>query len=200
MSRRRDNPYQKSDAFTIAAKARGFPARSVFKLEAIDQRVRLLKTGQHVLDLGAAPGSWSMHASQRIGPTGRLLAVDLTPIAIPAPPHVTLLQGDALDLQNEDLALYAPYDLVLSDMAPKTTGNRFADQAKSYELFCRAVDIACALGKPGGGFVGKIFMGGDFDSARQKLRDAYAEVRTLRPEAVRSSSFEIFVVGLKKKA
>lgn len=199
MSSKGKNPYRRPDAFTKAAKAQGYPARSVFKLEEIDRRVRLFRPGQRVLDLGAAPGSWSMYAAKKIAPTGKLLAVDLTPILVSLGPNATASQGDALSLDNEALALHAPYDVVLSDMAPSTTGSRLADQARSFELFMRAVEVAIALGAPGSAFVGKLFMSDDFTLAREALRRAYGEVRVIRPEGVRASSFELFLVGLGKK-
>jgi 23S rRNA (uridine2552-2'-O)-methyltransferase len=193
------NPYRRPDAFTRAAKAQGYPARSVFKLEEIDRRVRLFREGQRVLDLGAAPGSWSMFTSPKIGPRGKLLAVDLTPITASFGPNVTVVQGDALSLSNEDLALFAPYDVVLSDMAPSTTGSKLADQARSFELYMRAVAVVQALGAPGGAFVGKLFMSDDFQKARDALRALFAEVRTIRPEGTRSSSFEVFLIGLRRQ-
>src|SRR5580704_15056154 len=125
MSRDR-NPYKKPDRFTREAKSAGYPARSVFKLEEIDRRVHLLRPGMRVLDLGAAPGSWTLYACQRVGPQGRVLAVDKTVIGIPLPPHARFDQGDALELESETLSVFAPYDVVLSDMAPNTTGNRSA--------------------------------------------------------------------------
>jgi len=194
------NPYKRPDAFTKAAKAQGYPARSVFKLEEIDRRVRLLRQGQRVLDLGAAPGSWSMYAAQKIGGNGKLLAVDLSEITGSLGPNATFKRGDALSLANEDLALFAPYDVVLSDMAPSTTGSKVTDQARSFELFMRAVGIAAALSRPGASFVGKLFMSDEFTKARDALRDLFDEVRTIRPEGTRSSSEEVFLVGLKKKA
>jgi 23S rRNA (uridine2552-2'-O)-methyltransferase len=199
VSARGKNPYKRPDSRTKAAKAQGYPARSVFKLEEIDRRVRLFRSGQRVLDLGAAPGSWSMYAAQRIGPGGKLLAVDLTPVTAPLGPGATAVQGDALALDNRDLSLFAPYDVVLSDMAPATTGTRASDQARSYELFSRAAAIAGELLAPGGAFVGKIFMSDDFTAARQALVDMFDEVRTIRPEGTRSSSSEVFLVGLRRK-
>ncbi len=205
---RSKNLYQRPDAFTKAAKAQGYPARSVFKLEEIDRRVRLLRPGQRVLDLGAAPGSWSLYAAKQIGPSGRLLAVDLTPITTPLGPGTQFSCGDALSLANEDLALFAPYDVVLSDMAPKTSGSKVADQARSAELFMRALAVAEALGvrpgatqlkPPGGAFVGKLFMSDDFTPARDALRALFEEVKVIRPEGTRSSSVEIFLVGLGRK-
>jgi 23S rRNA (uridine2552-2'-O)-methyltransferase len=192
------NPYRRPDAFTRAAKAQGYPARSVFKLEEIDRRVRLFREGQRVLDLGAAPGSWSMFASAKIGQRGKLLAVDLTPITASLGPNATVIQGDALSLSNDALALFAPYDVVLSDMAPSTTGSKLADQARSFELFMRAVEVVKALGAPGGAFVGKLFMSDDFQEARDALRALFTEARTIRPEGTRSSSGEVFLVGLRR--
>jgi len=200
VSTKGNNPYRRPDAFTKAAKAQGYPARSVFKLEEIDRRVRLLRQGQRVLDLGAAPGSWSMYAAQKIGLGGKLLAVDLSPILMSLGTNAEVSQGDALSLSNEALARFAPYDVVLSDMAPATSGSRIADQARSFDLFMRAVEVALALGAPGGAFVGKLFMSEDFTKAREALRKGYGEVRVLRPEGTRSNSVEVFLVGLGKKA
>ena len=198
MSQKPRNPYKKPDAFTKAAKAKGYPARSVFKLEEIDRRARIFRSGQRVLDLGAAPGSWSMFAAERIGPSGKLLAIDLSPINIALGPNAKAVQGDALSLSNEDLSLFAPYDVVLSDMAPSTTGSKIADQARSFELFMRALEVAGALLAPGGSFVGKIFMSDDFTKARDALRSLFAEVRTIRPEGTRSGSGEVFLIGLRR--
>jgi len=197
---RRDNPYSRPDRFTREAKERGFPARSVFKLEAIDRKIGLFRKGQRVLDLGASPGSWSLYAAERIGPLGKLLAIDLAPLAKSAPGQVTFREGDALALETADLSLFAPYDVVLSDMAPSTTGTREADQAKSFELFARALDVAAALLRPGGKFVGKIFMGPEFPEAKKRVKALFESERAIRPEGTRESSFEIFVVGLGRRA
>jgi 23S rRNA (uridine2552-2'-O)-methyltransferase len=196
----RKNPYAKPDHLTRAAKEAGYPARSVFKLEEIDRRVRLLKPGQRVLDLGAAPGSWSLYAANRIGPSGKLFAVDLSPIGITLPPHAEFIQGDALSLGNEELARYAPYDVVLSDMAPNTTGSRITDQVRSAELFLRALAVAATLGAKGGAFVGKIFMSDELPAARAELRKHYAAERLIRPEGTRAISTEIFAIGTGKRA
>jgi 23S rRNA (uridine2552-2'-O)-methyltransferase len=196
----RDNPYKRPDHFTKAAKKQGYPARSVFKLEEIDRRIRLLKPGMHVLDLGAAPGSWTLYAVQKIGGGGKLLAIDLQEIAVPLPPQATAMVGDALALDNDQLATFAPYDVVLSDMAPATTGNRLSDQTRSFELFMRALAVAEKLLKPGGSFVGKIFMGEDFPEAKKAVKKLFTEERAIKPEGTRSSSYELFLIGLNKKA
>jgi 23S rRNA (uridine2552-2'-O)-methyltransferase len=192
---RRHNPYKRPDHYTREAKQRGFPARSVVKLEDIDRRVRLLRPGQRVLDLGAAPGSWSLYAASRIGQRGLLLAVDTSPLSTVLAAPAVFLQGDALSLGTKDLDRFAPYDVVLSDMAPKTTGTREADQAQSFELFMRALAIAEALLAPGGSFVGKIFMGPDFPEAKKRVKALFEKERAMRPEGTRESSFETFLVG-----
>jgi 23S rRNA (uridine2552-2'-O)-methyltransferase len=195
----RRNPYAGADTHTKAARAKGFPARSVFKLEEIDRRVRLLKPGQRVLDLGAAPGSWSLYAAGRIGSEGRVLAIDLAEIAQRFPEQVDVLQGDALSIDNELLSKHAPYDVVLSDMAPSTSGSKVRDQALSFELFMRAVEVAKTFGKKGSHFVGKIFMSGDFQQARQAVAQAYERCQVIRPEATRSQSSEVFIVGMSRR-
>ncbi|HEY2370301.1 MAG TPA: RlmE family RNA methyltransferase [Polyangiaceae bacterium] len=193
--RAQKNPYKKPDRFTVAAKKAGFPARSVFKLEEIDRRVRLLRQGMIVLDLGAAPGSWAMYAAQKVGGTGRVFAVDLTPLNVTLPKNVTFRQGDAF----EDVPEQGPFDVVLSDMAPNTTGVRFADQARSFDLFMRALAVAEKVCKPGGTFVGKIFMGEDLPLARAKVREVFTKERLIRPETTRANSYELFVIGENKR-
>ena len=195
MSRRR-NPYA-GDPNTRAAKQQGYPARSVFKLDEIDQRVHLLRVGQRVLDLGAAPGSWSMYASQRVGPKGSVLAIDLQQIQQQFLPNVRVIQGDVRQLElgeNEP-----PFDVVLSDMAPSTTGSKIADQTGSFELFMAALEVARLVAKPGSSFVAKLFMGPDFESAKRAVTEAYAESKTIRPRGTRQNSSEVFVVGLKRR-
>lgn len=201
MTRRRHNPYARPDARTRAAKARGYPARSVFKLREIDERVSLFRPGQRVLDLGAAPGSWTLYASERVGARGRVLAVDLQRLTADTvlPPNVEFLQADALSLAESALAAHAPYDVVLSDMAPSTSGSKASDQARSFELFARALDVAGALGRPGSSFVGKLFMSGDFPEARRRLAEGYEKNVVVRPAATRSQSSEVFLVGLRRR-
>ncbi len=192
------NPYAKPDRFTRAAKDAGFPARSVFKLEGIDRRTRLLRPGLRVLDLGASPGSWSLYAAQKIGANGKLLAIDLEPLRVSLPPAAVVIQGDAFTVARSELERFAPYDVVLSDMAPKTTGNRVTDQARSFDLFMRALAIADTLGARGGSFVGKIFMSDDLPNARAELRRLYDSHRLIRPEGTRAASMEIFAVASGK--
>lgn len=194
---RRKNPYA-GDARTRAAKQQGYPARSVFKLDEIDRRVGLLRPGQRVLDLGAAPGSWSLYASQRVGSSGFVLAVDLSEIQQQFAPNVRVLRGDVRQLADT-LSPEPPFDLVLSDMAPSTTGSKISDQTGSFELFMVALEIATALGKPASSFVGKLFMGPDFEAAKRALSAAYATAKVLRPRGTRQQSSEVFLVGLSRR-
>jgi len=197
---RKNNPYAGGDAKTREAKAQGYPARSVFKLEEIDRRLRLLKPGQRVVDLGAAPGSWSLYASQKVGERGSVLAIDIQEILQTFPPNVEVHRADALDLASETLFKSAPYDVVLSDMAPNTSGNKGQDQARSHELFMRALDVAAAFGRKGSHFVGKIFMSGDFQEARTTAGKRFEKVQVIRPEGTRSNSTEVFIVGMGLRA
>ena len=196
---RKANPYKKADHFTKEAKRAGYPARSVFKLEEIDRRARILRPGMQVLDLGASPGSWALYASKQVGTRGKVLAVDLKPLETALPLNVTFVLGDAFALGDAAFAPFAPYDVVLSDMAPNTTGNRLGDQTRSFELFMRALEVGGRLVKPGGAFVGKIFMGEDLPVARAAVRKLFAGERLIRPEGTRSVSYEIFVVATERR-
>lgn len=195
----KSNPYAKADSKTLAAKKQGFPARSVFKLEEIDQRVHLLKQGQKIVDLGAAPGSWSMYAAGKVGPRGHVLAIDLQELRVGVGANATIVQGDAFDIGSDLYLQHGPFDVVLSDMAPSTTGTRDADQFRSFELCMKAIDVAIAHGAKGSSFVGKIFMSDEFQQARAALRAGWTEVKTIRPEGTRTNSSEVFLVAIGKK-
>jgi len=196
------NPYAKPDAFAQRAKAEGYPARSVYKLEEIDRRCRLLRPGMRVLDLGCAPGSWLLYSAQKIAPNGRARGVDLTPLDIGLPANAIATSGDVFGDDSEVARFVeegAPYDVVLSDMAPNTTGNRMADQARSAELVVRTLEIARKHLKPGGSWVAKIFMSDELPKIRAEVRAMFEEDRVIRPEGTRQMSYEIFLIGLRKK-
>jgi len=182
------------------AKREGFAARSVFKLEEIDRRCRLLRPGMRVLDLGAYPGSWTTYAAQKVGERGRVLGVDRTEFRGALPPWASIVLGDALTLDLVTQEGPGSFDVVLSDMAPNTTGHRFTDQARSHELFMRALAVAIGVLSPGGAFVGKLFLGPDFEAARAAVRGSFEEARIIKPPASRAESYETFVVGLRRKA
>src|SRR3954465_9701370 len=125
--------YNLKDYYFQKAKSENYAARSIFKLQEIDERFKILKTGYKVLDLGAAPGSWSQYASKKIGPQGRILGIDLTTIQVRLD-NAVFIQADINDVNIESLmadhGIVPPFDLVLSDMAPKTTGIKMTDQAR----------------------------------------------------------------------
>ncbi len=191
------------DHYFKKAKAEGYPARSVYKLQEIDRRFKLLSSGRRVLDLGAAPGSWSLYAGERVAPAGLVLAVDIAEwapgTAGAGAPRVRFLRADVLEgspALDAALAEVGPFDVVLSDMAPKTTGVRFADQAHSLELAMRALSLAERWLRPGGNFVVKVFMGPDVAELERAMRVVFETVRNYKPKGSRAESFEIFALGL----
>lgn len=192
-------PYRPKDHFFQRAKQRGFRARSAFKLEELVQRFGLVRPGARVLDLGAAPGGFLQVVAKTVGPSGLAVGVDLVSLR---PFNEAWVRTAVVDVLADDARAQieavaeGPYDAVLSDMAPKTTGVRATDEARSLRLAERALGLAQALGKPGSSFVAKLFMGGDFETFRARLRDVYREVKVVRPEATRSSSVEVYLVGL----
>ncbi len=153
-----------------------------------------------MLDLGAAPGSWALYAAEKTGKKGRVVAIDLKELTEAFPENVTVLQGDVLAAEPPaEVLAHAPYGVVLSDMAPNTTGSKGTDQARSFELFMKALAVAERLGADRSGFVGKIFMSGDFPEAKKAVTALYEECKVLKPEGTRSNSTEIFVIGVRKK-
>ncbi len=194
--------FKVKDHYYKKAKEQNFAARSVFKLEEIDLKLRLFHSGQKVLDLGAAPGSWSQYASQKIGPSGRILGLDLTAIKIKLP-NAVFLQSDMRDLNLENLmkenGFEPPFDLILSDMAPNTIGIRITDQARSFELCELALNQARKYLKPGGHFVCKLFHSDEFTTLKKEILTSFERFEAVKPDSTRKISKEIFLIGLKKK-
>jgi 23S rRNA (uridine2552-2'-O)-methyltransferase len=184
------------DTFGAKAKKEGFAARSVYKLEEIDRRNQLFKRGMRVLDMGAFPGSWTQYAATKVGAEGHVLAVDQQEWRGGFPPHVETRQCDVLALTPQDLGGMATFDVVMSDMAPWTTGTRFVDQCRSWDLYMHALAIAEGTLRGEGHFIGKIFQGPDFDDAKKKTEQLFTKTRVMKPEASRKESYEIFVIGL----
>jgi 23S rRNA (uridine2552-2'-O)-methyltransferase len=186
---------RRQDHLARRARREHYPARSVYKLEEIDRRLRLLRPGFRVLDLGASPGSWTLFIAGAVGPSGFVLAVDPQDLRVALPPHARFVKGRCEEVLPEIVAA-GPFDAVVSDMAPSTTGERGTDQHRSFELFRGAAEIAARVGRPGSSFVGKVFQGPSFGEARGLLRDAWVEVRVLRPRATRTESYEVFLAGI----
>ena len=196
---------KRHDAFYQRAKRESFAARSVYKLQEIDRRFRLLRGGQRILDLGCRPGSWLQHATERVGPGGFVVGLDRQPLDIALPANSTVLVGDVLAIEPQTLLAAVPLDrrgcfhVILSDMAPDTSGVAFTDQVRSLELFSRAVELAALLGCPRSSLCGKLFMGDGFEEVLGRLRDCYQEVKVVRPEATRRSSTEVYLVGVHRR-
>ena len=190
------------DHYFLKAKQQNYPARSVYKLKEIDAKFKIFQPGMRVLDLGAAPGSWSLAASERVGPSGCVFACDMQATETVLPANVCFVTADVFALSDEfeeALARCAPFDVVLSDMAPATTGTRFSDQARSYALCCEALKIAVRCLKPGASFVAKIFMGPDVQEFLAAMRKHFTSVKGFKPKSSRTESKETFYVGLGLK-
>ncbi|NDD92187.1 RlmE family RNA methyltransferase [bacterium] len=191
--------YNPKDYYFHKAKAENYAARSAFKLEEIDQRFKIIKLGQQILDLGAAPGSWSQYAAKKVGLQGKVLGIDLQKITIKLP-NAVFIQADIRDMSLDEVmkknGFIPPFNLVMSDMAPKTTGIRITDQARSLELCEIALEAAQRFLKPRGSFIAKLFHSDDFEGFRAKLRKMFDKVEVLRPKSTRKESKEIFLIGI----
>ena len=195
--------YDPRDRFFQKAKKEGLRARSAYKLDEIQRRFRLLRAGGKVLDLGAAPGGWCQIAAREVGPRGFVLGLDLEPIPALPPPTRTWVADAFAPALLERLRGegQAPYDAVLSDLAPKTSGIRAADEARSLALAERALGLALQVLKPSGCFVVKVFMGGDFEGYLKLCKQAFAETKIVKPEAsVARGSKEVYVVCRELRA
>ena len=189
--------YDPRDRFFLQAKKDGYRARSAYKLDEIQKRFRLMRSGDRILDLGAAPGGFCQIAAQAVGPNGYVLGVDLEAIpTLPAPIETWVADAFTPELLAKLRADgRAPYDAVLSDLAPKTSGVHGVDEARSLGLAERALDLSIQVLKPGGTFVVKLFMGAGFEEFRELCRAGFAQVKVVKPEAsVARRSKELYLV------
>ena len=192
----------KADFYTQRAHKEGYPARSVYKLEEINCTSRLIKPGDTVLDVGAAPGSWTLYTHRvLLKERGKIVSVDLNPLSLdPIPPTVTALVGDAFSKEiRARLVEEGPYDAIISDAAPMTTGNRIVDTSRSEYLAEQVVMLAEEQLKTHGNMVIKIFQGGGEQEVLRKMRTIFAKAKAFKPKASRDDSFEIFLIGLDRK-
>ena len=192
----------KADFYTQRAHKEGYPARSVYKLEEINSTSRLIKPGDTVLDIGAAPGSWTLYTHRvLLKERGKIVSVDLNPLSLdPIPPTVTALVGDAFSKEiRARLVEEGPYDAIISDAAPMTTGNRIVDTSRSEYLAEQVVMLAEEQLKTHGNMVIKIFQGGGEQEVLRKMRTIFAKAKAFKPKASRDDSFEIFLIGLDRK-
>jgi 23S rRNA (uridine2552-2'-O)-methyltransferase len=188
---------QERDVYVEQATRAGWRSRAVFKLEQIQAKERLLESGTVCVDLGAAPGSWSQLAARLVGPTGRVVAVDLLPME--PIPGVEFLAGDFTAPETlralRELVGEKAVDLVMSDMAPNISGNRTIDQARTLALLDEALAFACEVLRPGGDFLAKAFQGEGIDAFTRELKRHFKVVKTLKPKASRPESREIYLLA-----
>jgi 23S rRNA (uridine2552-2'-O)-methyltransferase len=188
------------DHYTRQAKKERFPARSVYKLQEIQNKHNVIKKGDAVLDLGCAPGSWLLYAAGLTGTGGRVIGIDQVPVTINVPSHVKVYTGDIFRMGDDFFkSLGVGFNAVISDMAPSTTGNKYADNARSLDLCCRALSIAQMTLTAGGSFVCKIFQGEDFKIFVDSVRSVFKIHRIFKPKSSRKASKEIYVIGLRKQ-
>jgi len=188
------------DHYFHKAKRNGYVARSAYKLEEIDKKHRIIRKGNLVLDLGCSPGSWLQYASRKVGEEGEVLGVDLQPVNHSLPAHVKVLQADIFELTAKDLEMSGGMvDVILSDMAPKTTGIRATDAQRSYALNQQVLQLAEELLRPQGMLLVKAFQGAPLDELRNAFRTSFAKVKLCKPKSSRAESVEIFLLGMGKK-
>lgn len=191
------------DLYVQRAQREGWRSRAVFKLEELDKKYRLLKPGQIVVDLGAAPGGWSQYAARVVGARGRVIALDVLPLD--PLPDVQFIQGDFREqvvlaqLEAQLAAADQRLDLVMSDMAPNISGVDAVDQPRGMYLVELAVDFGRQWLRAGGTLVCKVFQGEGFDPLVQSLRADFGQVRVRKPKASRPRSREVYLVATDRK-
>lgn len=194
-------PFSPQDFFFKKAKEKGFRARSAFKLEELQQRFRLLKPGQNVVDIGCAPGSFLQFAATIVGSTGKLVGFDIKPVADLGKPNIKTFVADVLKdnlvslIQQE----FSTADIIVSDIAPNTCGIKDLDHGRSIDLNRAIIDVASHVLRPGGNVVLKVFDGREFPQFIKELSQSFQTVKIVKPEASRDRSREVYVVCLKRK-
>ncbi len=193
MKKVKDHYYEK-------AKRDKYPARSVYKLEEVQKKHKILKKGQRVLDLGCHPGSWSIYASQIIGEKGAVVGVDLQHTDLPSQKGHAEIHWLCYDVYAEDLVgelrgKWHGFHVLLSDMAPRTTGSQYADHQHSIRLVRRALEIARGLLHENGSFYCKAFQGEDFPEVLKECKPCFQSVKVVKPDSSRKESREVFILG-----
>mgnify|MGYP006330224399 FL=1 len=195
------NSYEKPDYWSKKAFSEGYPARSVYKLQEIDDKFVMIKKNSTILDLGAAPGSWTTFLLRKLDGSGKVVSCDLNPLAKSVKgDNLVFIQGDlnAAEIRKQ-ITENGPYDLVVCDAAPLTTGNKMVDTARSTQLVEMAVWYAQAMLKKGGNFAVKIFQNGSQQEILKNMREIFTSAKGFKPEACRSESYETYLIGINKK-
>jgi 23S rRNA (uridine2552-2'-O)-methyltransferase len=192
--------YNPHDSYYKRAKQEGYRSRAAYKLLELQQRFRLMKPGNLVVDLGAAPGGWLQIAAKLVGPTGKVIGVDLQPIDAFREPNIILLQDDIASPESPNkLAelLQGKPHCVLSDLSPRLSGIRDADTARCLELNRTALRLATALLRPGGTFLVKSFLNDELQTFTHEIKKHFDSVQRTRPEATRQGSSEFYFCAKK---
>lgn len=190
--------YNRKDSYYHKAKQEGYKSRAAYKLLELNQKYKIIKKSDKVLDCGAAPGGWSQVALNLVGGSGLVAACDLVKIEGISAPNFIFMEGDMLEAEvGEKLGTLAKegYNVVLSDMAPKTTGIKVKDHSGSIELARIALKMAVGNLKSGGNFLVKVFDGEERDAYVKEVRKHFKIIKTIRPDATRKSSFEMYVLA-----
>jgi 23S rRNA (uridine2552-2'-O)-methyltransferase len=189
------------DFYRTRARAEGYVARAIYKLKEVDEKYHLFKADQRVLDLGCSPGSWLQYIAGRTGPRGLVVGVDANPVEIEVAPPLYFVQGELTSIDLKTIKAISPvFDVVVSDMAPKTTGMRQVDQQRSLELAFLAWEWATKLLRAGGHFLVKVFEGPDTGALLAVLKASFGSCRPVKPAGSRPASREIYLLGLKKRS
>ncbi len=191
-------PYKPQDTYFKRAKQEGYRSRAAYKLLELQQRFRLLRPGDLVVDLGAAPGGWLQVAAKFVGPTGKVIGIDLQPIEALHEPNIILVQGDITSpeiLTTLQERAHAKTNCLLSDVAPRLSGIRDADVARCLELNRTALTAATHLLRPGGSFLAKSFISQELHSFTLEIKKHFSSVQRTRPEATRQGSSEFYFLA-----
>jgi len=186
----------KTDIFARRAKKEGYPARSIYKLQEIDRKYKIFRKGDRVLDLGCAPGSWLLYVSDRVGVNGKVVGVDAKDIKIRLKSNIVFIKRDVFGLLESGLGeLKEKYQVVISDLAPSTSGIKAVDSEKSFELCQEALKIAQKVLLANGNFVCKIFEGKSTKVFIEELEKKLYFVKRFKPKAVSKKSKEFYIIG-----
>ncbi|MDC7226450.1 MAG: RlmE family RNA methyltransferase [Spirochaetales bacterium] len=200
-SKRSGSKRSELDHYSLRAKKEGYPARSVYKLEELNSKFRIFNRNSRILDIGAAPGSWTLYCLRKTAKDSLVAGIDLKDLTISKnDARLFFIKGDFFDEKNQsELLAKGPYDAVISDAAPATTGNRTVDAGRSFSLAAGIIGIAGLMLVPGGNLTIKIFQGGDEKELVGMLAEIFETAKIFKPKACRRESFETYIVGLNYK-
>jgi 23S rRNA (uridine2552-2'-O)-methyltransferase len=191
---------QVQDQYFKRAKKEKYPARSVYKLQEIDEKYKIIKKGHTILDIGCAPGSWSQYILEKIG-NGRLLGIDIATTVQISDPRFHFLKRDIFELRKGDIEKYrSAFDLITSDAAPSTTGNKFVDSQASLAIVKRVFQLADDILKPHGSIIAKIFQGEDVNAFINSEKINFSKILFFKPKSSRKESRELFIIAIDRRA